>query len=142
MEYIKDGQNYLIRLEKEEEIMTSLQKFMLDEKIPSGLLKGLGALKDVELGFYELEKKTYIRKKFPPEAELLSLIGNLSWKEGSTAWPHIHVVLGDANFNAFGGHLFTAKVAVTVELYLETCSKKVSREFDDITGLHLLRCQC
>lgn len=142
MEYTKDGSRYLVRLEKGEEIMSSLQKFMIDENISSAFLKGLGALENSELGFYELDKKSYIKKLFKEDAELLSLVGNLSWKEGKEAWPHVHVVLGDANFNAFGGHLFSAIVAVTVELFIETMPDKIHREYDDLTGLHLLRCGC
>ncbi len=81
MEYFKDNDRYFIRLDRGEDLFISLETFATREKLTSGHLSGIGALQDCELGFYHLHSKTYDRKMFSEEAELLSLDGNLSFLE-------------------------------------------------------------
>ena len=140
MEYLKDGKDYIVRLEKDELIMESLKKMMLTEKIPSAYLVGLGALKKSELGFYHLDKKEYSKKVFENEMELVSLVGNMSWHKEEPI-VHIHVGLGDEDFHLYGGHLFDAVVAVTVEIRVQVYTTKIERHFHEDIGLNLMRCR-
>jgi predicted DNA-binding protein with PD1-like motif len=128
---------WFLRIDKDECLFSSLEQWAAENKIPGGHLSGIGALKDVELGFYHLEQKHYDRKMFPKEAELLSLEGNLSLLEGKPFF-HIHTVLGDENFNAFGGHLFSAKVAVTCEINFRPFPVSIERTMNEGIGLNLL----
>lgn len=137
MKYIKDGDKYLIRIFKDEELFSELESFATQEGLKTGMLKGVGALKDVTLGYYELEKKTYKKAEFKGDYELLSLDGNLSLVDGKPFF-HIHTVLGDQDFSCKGGHLFSAKVAVTTELYFLPFGIAVEREYEEEIGLKLL----
>ena len=94
-------------------------------------------MKNCELGFYHLKQKEYHRETFKDECELLNLTGSLSWFEGQPVI-HSHATLGDENFNAFGGHLFEADVAVTVELALTTYKDKLERVNVPDIGLNLI----
>ena len=71
MKYIKQEECYLIRLYKDEDLFSALEEFAVAEELSAGMLKGIGALKEVELGFYHLETKTYDRKEFNGDFELL-----------------------------------------------------------------------
>lgn len=126
---------HFIRIDKDEDLFLSLEKYATEHKLKSGHLSGIGALKDVELGFYHLDKKQYDRKLFPKEVELLSLEGNLTFLEGKPFF-HIHAVLGDENFKAFGGHLFSAKVAVTCEVNFREFNCDVTREMNAEVALN------
>ncbi|MFG1485963.1 PPC domain-containing DNA-binding protein [Halobacteriovorax sp. RZ-1] len=137
MQYIKQEECYLIKLYKDEDLFTSLEEFAAAEKLGAGMLKGIGALKDVELGFYHLDTKTYDRKEFKGDFELLSLDGNLSHLDGKPFF-HIHTVLGDEDFSCKGGHLFRATVAVTTEIYFFPIVQKIERKMDEEIGLNLL----
>ena len=137
MKYVKKENKYLIRLFKDEDVFSCLEEFAAKEGLKSGMLKGIGALKDVELGFYHLDKKTYDRKEFSDDYELLSLDGNLSYLN-SKPFFHIHTVLGASDFSCVGGHLFSAKVAVTTELYFLPLDISIEREMDEEIGLNLL----
>ena len=135
------GRVHFIRIDKDQDLFTTLENWAIENKIKSGHLSGIGALKDVELGFYHLEQKYYDRKLFPKEAELLSLEGNLTYLEGKPYF-HIHAVLGDEEFRAFGGHLFSAKVAVTCEVNFREFDHETSRIFNENIGLnHLNFCK-
>ena len=137
MQAVKDGDLWFIRIDKDENLFQSLEQWAAKEKMQSGHLSGIGALKNCELGFYHLAQKHYDRKLFPNEAELLSLEGNLSYLEGKPFF-HIHTVLGDENFNAFGGHLFNADVAVTCEINFRPFNSEIIRTHNENIGLNLL----
>lgn len=141
MEAIELVENeYLLRLDKGESLFKKLKSFCIDKKIYTGTLSAIGALKNSELGFYHLDKKEYHKKVFENEAELLSLEGNISLLNGEP-FLHIHVVLGDENFQAFGGHLFSAEIAVTCEVFLRVLPAKLERSLNKTIGLnHLTRC--
>ena len=129
--------SHFIRIDKDEDLFLALEKYARQYELKSGHLSGVGALKDVELGFYHLDKKEYDRKFFPKEAELLSLEGNLTFLDGKPFF-HIHAVLGDENFNAFGGHLFSAKVAVTCEVNFREFSQDVTRKLNEEVALNTI----
>ncbi len=137
MEYLRDGNRYFIRLVKEEKVFEALENFAQETGVRAGHLSGIGALKDVELGFYHLQEKKYDRRLFTEEAELLSLEGNLSSLEGNPFF-HIHTILGAADFSTYGGHMFAAKVAVTVEINFRVFGPEISRLPDEDVGLNLL----
>ncbi len=137
MEYFKDKDRYFIRIDKDEDLFGSLEEFARQENLKAGHLSGIGALKDTELGFYHLKSKTYDRKMVPEEAELLSLDGNLSLFEGKPFF-HIHTVLGGSDFKCYGGHLFSAKVAVTCEVNFRPLDIDVERRMNEKIGLNLL----
>lgn len=132
-----NGQHLLI-LKRGERIMDSILKACEEHQLEGGRINGIGALCRPELGFYDLKNKSYIRKEFAgDDYELLSLVGNISLKEGKP-FAHIHVVLGDREFQTFGGHLFGAEVAVTAEVSIIPFGSMPIREFHDSIGLDLI----
>jgi len=138
MEAYTTKNGYCLRLFKDEKVNESLKEFTLKNGIPSGFISGLGALKNSELGFYHLSQKHYDRKIFAPEMELISLTGNISWLKEDEPIIHTHVALGDPEFRVFGGHLFEAEVAVTVEIFIHSFSDKIYRKMDESIGLNLM----
>lgn len=137
MEAIKSNETWFLRLDRGENLFETLENWAKKEGLSAGHLSGIGALQDVELGFYHLSKKEYHRKGFPLEAELLSLDGNLCLKDGNPFF-HIHTVLGDEEFRAYGGHLFKAIVAVTCEINFRPFEADITRVHNEKIGLNLL----
>ena len=137
MELRKTEYGYFLKFDKDEKLHKTLEKFMIDQKIKGAFYHGLGALKNCELGFYHLNKKEYHRETFAAEAELLNLTGSLTWFNDQPV-VHSHATLGDEDFKAFGGHLFEADVAVTVELMVTVYNYKIERKADPNIGLNLI----
>ncbi|MCJ7507476.1 MAG: DNA-binding protein [candidate division Zixibacteria bacterium] len=133
---IKDG--YVIRLEKGEEIINSLTDFADKYKIEGGFIYGIGTVNNLTLGYYEAEKKNYLKKSFPDDFELVSLMGNISLLKGNPM-VHVHVVISDVNFNTLAGHLFSGTVSVTGEFVILATKDAIERAFDKETGLNLLQ---
>ena len=135
---LKKFDTYLvIRLGKGEEIVTTLTKTLREEKIPGGFFFGLGVGKDLELGFFDAHKQTYIRKEFNDEYEFTSFSGDISTISEELSI-HCHVTITVNRFNAFGGHLFRGTVPATLEIIVFPFSTTLTRKKDDTTGLNLL----
>ena len=72
---VKEGdKGWSVRLDLNDSLFASLEKIASENNWESGFIWGLGALKNCELGFYHLHQKTYDRRTFKDEAELLSLV--------------------------------------------------------------------
>ncbi len=131
----KFRQYYLLRLEKEEEIISSLIDFAKKTKIKGAFLYGLGVGKELTLGYFDAHKKSYIKKLFKGEFEFTSLIGNIAYFEKEPV-VHIHVTITDKRFNGYGGHLFSGYVPATLELIVIPLSQMLRRKKDIATGLN------
>jgi len=133
-------QPFMLILKKGEEVWTTLQRFAEKAQLKGAAISGIGALTDVELGYYSKEDKDYQRKVFSGEDELLNINGNISFNEGKH-FPHVHVLMGDENYNAFGGHMFAGEIAVTGELLITPLPAMPKRELDPQLGIGLISCQ-
>lgn len=139
MQFTKSKNSYVIRLEKGEKIIESLENFCTSNSVKTANLWAIGAVLSAELGFYHLSKKDYTFKKFNSPLEIASLIGNVSQVDNKP-FLHIHAVLSDENFICYGGHLKEAVVGATCEVHLVDFETKLQRKYDSEIGLKLLDC--
>lgn len=137
MKTFEENGRVMVIVERGELLVESLTKHCLVNNLHGGFITGLGALTDVQLGFYHLHRKNYERKTFSKEYELLSLNGNIALKD-EAPFIHVHAVLGDEDFSAFGGHLFEARVAVTAEVSIAPFDFAPVRKLNSEIGLALV----
>jgi predicted DNA-binding protein with PD1-like motif len=138
MERRKIDNGYMVRCDIGDEVVSAMTAFAAENNIHSGTISGIGAVKDVVLGYFDLSKKEYIRREFDGVYELLSLNGNFARLDDDTIL-HCHAVISDIDFNVFGGHLFSGVIAVTGEFYIRPGSVEINRGPDKNTGLNLIR---
>lgn len=133
--------SYCIRLARGEEVMASLKDFCKRENIVSGSFRAIGAVEKANVGYFDRTTREYGSVVYPDVMEVASLIGNVALVEGEP-FIHAHVVLTKAvqgmENQAWGGHLFDATVAVTLEIYLDSFTESVERVMDESIGLKLL----
>jgi predicted DNA-binding protein with PD1-like motif len=138
MKYRFDGYNWLVRLERGELLIENLTKLVRDESITGAWITGLGASEWAELGFYDLNGKSYKWKKLDQLMEITSLQGNVSWESDRPAI-HLHATLSNNEMQAFGGHVKELQVGGTCELLLHRWYEgRLNRSDDPDTGLNLL----
>lgn len=137
MEYQRVATGYQIRLERGEDVFEVLPRFCKEHNVSAAALSGLGAVKGITCGHYDLEKKKYILQDYEELTELINLTGNVSLKDGEPML-HIHATFSDTTNNAFGGHVTRLVCGVTVEIHLIDHKDSLVREHDDFSGLHLL----
>ena len=136
MTYNKSDNKIFISLSRGENIFTNLYKIFKNEDVKSAWVNGIGAVENVEIGSYNLKHKKYDKLKLKGIFELTSLVGNLSYKDGSP-FLHLHVNLSDHKCKVYGGHLFDAKIAAAGEFMINTCNFEIKRKFNQDIGLHL-----
>ena len=134
MQYEKNGDTYIIYLEKGENIMAKLTQFCKDNQIINGQISGIGAIKEIELGSYDLINKEYITHKLADIWELTSYQANIQLKD-EEPFIHAHINISDHDLTVKGGHLFEAKVAVVGEFILWNINSSGTRVFNPGIGL-------
>ena len=132
-----DVKTYLLVFHTGQEVMKGLLAFAGKHKLVAGHLTGIGAISDAVVGYFDPQKKVYLRLREKGQHEVLSLTGNLALYDGEPFF-HVHVALGLGDGSTRGGHLFEAMVRPTVELVLTTYATSVRRKIDPETGLPLL----
>jgi predicted DNA-binding protein with PD1-like motif len=130
--------DHLVVLEKEEPVVACLLRFAAAEGIEGGWVSGLGSVKRVELGYYDLPKRTYLKRTFEDDVELVGASGNLAMK-GEERILHLHASVSGPDLAAFAGHVFEATVAVTAEFHVRDFGQRVERAPVPAVGLSLIR---
>ena len=136
MEYRRFEDSYVVRLNKGEEIVSSLKNLCREENIRLGEITGLGASDLVEIGVFNVNTKEYKTKTFEGMFEITSLVGNVTTKDDDV-YLHIHINFGDEDGNVKGGHLVQARISATSEIILRIVEGCVGRKLSDEVGLNL-----
>jgi predicted DNA-binding protein with PD1-like motif len=131
------GSYYILRLQKGEEIITSLRSAFEHTELKGVFFFGLGVGENLVLGYFDARRKTYIKKLFAGEYEFTSFAGNIA-RHGRDCIVHCHVTITDREFHAFGGHLFQGTVPATCEIVMLPLRRTLRRKLDTTTGLKLL----
>ena len=137
MEYkIIDDARVLVRLDPGDEIVASLSEVAKQEKIELAMVQGLGAVKRVVMGVYNVTSQEYKANTMEGAFEMLSLTGTMDTMN-STPYSHFHISIGDAQGHAYGGHLNEAVISATAEIVVTKLPGKVDRVKSEETGLNI-----
>ena len=139
MVFRKSGENdYVLRLEKGEEVMEALRVFAAEAGIGCGSVTGIGATDDTVLGVYDMGKKAYHENEYTVPMEILSLTGNISVKDDE-AYIHMHAVVADETGIAKGGHILRMRISLTAEIFVRVLPGELNRKLDDELGINLIQ---
>jgi hypothetical protein len=137
LKLVRIGNRFLARGEVGDRIPDALVRLAREQSWMSGSLTGIGGVKDLQLAYFDLERREYLPIRVAGIVELVSLTGNLALVNGNPFW-HLHAAVSDRNGHVFAGHLTSLEVAITVECWLDVSTTPVSRARDPETGLNLL----
>jgi len=123
-----------IRLLPEENIIHEIKKACKKHNIVTGIvISAVGQFKSATLGYFK-NKGDYTDQMFNRPLEILSITGNILYQENDYML-HLHTVLSDEKKQAIGGHLINGTISVTAEIVILKTSIKISRKYNDETGL-------
>jgi len=133
----RSGREFAGRLDHGSDLFLSLMRLVEEKDIKMGIVKVIGACKKAVVAVYDQEKKAYRTVALEKPMEILSCVGNISSFQGKPAL-HLHIVLGDYDGKAFGGHLMEGTEVFAAEFYIkELVGDPLERKYDEITGLNL-----
>jgi len=125
------------QIKHSDDLYGALADYCLKNKIKSGLIIAVGALKNAKLSYYDQSKKVFLPKNINKPLEILSCLGNVSLKDGQP-FVHVHLTVSDKTGRVYGGHLEKGSVVFACECaILETSGELLNRKFDKLTGLSL-----
>ncbi|MFA6930202.1 MAG: PPC domain-containing DNA-binding protein [Lentisphaeria bacterium] len=134
--YQQINHSYFLRLDPGDEIISCVKKFCVFHKLRAGTIRGLGAVKSINLGFFEPTTKKYQQQTFEGAFEMTSLTGNISF-QNEEVYLHMHATFAGSDYQVFGGHLATAVVSATVELCISKEEGQLNRVFHPQIGLNI-----
>jgi uncharacterized protein len=134
---IQDDRRFVLRFDKDEEVLEGLQKFMKEQVVSACAFFGVGACSGVELGYFNEHLKDYRKKPFLQNMEIVSFSGNGGLVDGEI-FLHAHGCFGNTDFSLIGGHVFKLTVSVTCEIYLIKLDGALERKQNPDFNLNLL----
>jgi uncharacterized protein len=134
---LQDNHTYVISIRKGEEIMETLKEFCGAQSIAAGSFSCIGAVRELEVWWYDTEKKEYQKKQFEGQREITGMLGNCSVLAGETVI-HAHGTFADRAYGVIGGHVGRAVVSGACEVILARLGGSVKRAYDEETGLSLM----
>jgi predicted DNA-binding protein with PD1-like motif len=129
---------WVLVLDRGEELLETVTGFLEEHGILGGFVTGLGALRDITLGYYDLEEREYQKRHFDEVMELGNLTGSIGAVDGKP-FLHAHATCSGPELIAFSGHLFSGEVAATAEVIVADFGVELPREADEEIGLKLFR---
>ncbi len=133
---IKEGNNLIaIRMEDGEDFFSSLKIVCKNYTVESAiLLNGIGMLRNVKIGYWD--GKEYVVEEIEQPVELVSMQGNIATTENDgDPIIHIHVALAKKDHTVVGGHLVSAVVNNTNEIFIQKLNNIVLLRKQDKNGL-------
>ena len=122
MEYRKHQDTYIVRIDRGEEVTACLKKLCVEQGISLAQVSAIGAADRAEIGLYNVEKQQYIKTDLEGEMEVISMLGNVTVKDGEV-YLHLHASFGLSD--------------ITCEMFVRELPGRVGRAHDDVTGLNL-----
>lgn len=132
------GRKLMGRLTQGADLLEALEEQCRLHHITLGEIRALGAVAKARIAYYKQDLQKYMFLDLDRPLEILSLIGNISLKDGQPM-VHAHVTLGDEEGRAFGGHLAPGTQIFACEFVIQegTSEKVFQRALDAETGLFL-----
>ena len=138
MEYRKIGDNYYIRMDRGDEIISNLLEICEKESIPSAVFSGIGGCQSAELQVFIPERLRVGERSSGMtgsfETEQLEVVRD----DDGKLFHHTHALFSfkkDGQHGMAGGHLKATTVLYTAEIELRpTVGGTIGRKFDPETG--------
>jgi uncharacterized protein len=137
---LTDEQNekiFVLVFDTGDEILTELLRFAKEKNLSAAHFTAIGACERVTFAFFDLERKEYEKIPVNEQVEVMSLLGNIAVYDGEPKI-HAHIVVGQRNGTALGGHLIDAVVRPTLEMFLTVSAEMIKRSLDETTNLPLI----
>jgi hypothetical protein len=132
-----DASTWALVFDKGDEVISELERFAKEQRLPGAGFTAIGAFSDAVLGYFDRERREYEEIPVHEQVEVLSLAGDVALADGQPK-VHAHVVLGKRDGTAHGGHLLRAHVWPTLELILTESRTELRKRHDPETGLALI----
>ena len=138
MEYRRFADTYYIRVDRDDEIISSILAVCEAEDVKSAIFTGIGGCKEAEIQTFLPEQGVFETRTLSGMLELVSLTGNVVFGSEGELSHHTHAAFaykegGDHHFAA--GHIKSITVLYTAEIELRpVVGGTIGKQYDPETG--------
>lgn len=140
MEYRIFDQKYYVRLDKGDEIISSLCSLCEKENIKTAQIQGIGGCESAKVGVFDPERRVYRQREIEQLLEMVSLDGNVTFYENKP-YIHAHAAFAyhgeDKKPEILSGHLLEAVIGLTGEIVLTPAAGCISRKYIEELGIRI-----
>ena len=137
MDYRKYNNTYYIRIDRGEEIISSLLSVCKNEGVGSAYFTGIGGCADAQVQTFIPETGEFSTETVKGTLELINITGNIVSDEQDNLFHHTHAVFSyikDGTHKMTAGHIKSTTVLYTAEIELRPVTGGViRRKFDPET---------
>jgi predicted DNA-binding protein with PD1-like motif len=134
---VGDGKRIVARLAHGADLIDEILGVAREHHIEQAHCWAIGAVKRARLAYYDQDGKAYWEFALDRHLEIVSLIGNLSLRDGQPV-VHAHAAFADDEGAMYGGHVAAGCEIFACELLLVEFSGEIlERKHDEVTGLPL-----
>jgi uncharacterized protein len=137
MKHRRFNDKVVVRIDKGEDILSSLKAVCKEYQIKAGFLQGIGAVGKITLGLFNTNIRQYHSQELIGEYELAPLTGTITTKNGEP-YIHLHANVCNADQVSLGGHVLAAVVSITCEVVIDVIDGTIERAFDSEIGINLM----
>ena len=138
MEYKKIGQTYYARLDRGDELITSVRSLCKAEGIRSATFSGIGGCSHAELLTFAPELGAFEVEELNGTLELVSLTGNVITDADGELYHHVHAVMAykdERGHRVSAGHVQAIVVRYSVSVEIRpVIGGVIMRHYDEETG--------
>lgn len=141
---LQDKNKYVLKVSVGEEVMSELRAFCEEQGIEAASFFAIGAAKEIQIAWYNIHKKEYVKRDVQQELEIVSLLGNVATMddlpagEAGETLVHAHGSFSDENMQMMAGHVNKLVVGAACEIVLQKLEGKIEKAYDEETGLHMM----
>ena len=138
MDYRKYGDTYYIRLDRNDEVLSSVLKVCKNEDIKSATFSGIGGCGRAEIQTFIPETGKFEMNEITGMLELVSLTGNIVTDNNGEYYQHTHAVFAHKDGDKHcvtAGHIKSILISYTAEIELRpVIGGEIKRQYDAETG--------
>ncbi len=134
MDYKKIGHKYYLRVDRGEEIISSIREVCQREKIASATYMGIGGCQSAEIQTFVPEQKSFVTERIEGMLELISFMGNVISDDAGSLYSHTHAsysFIENGQHRIVAGHIKASTVLYTAEIEISPVEGGVIRRRPD-----------
>jgi len=116
-EQLSPARTFKVTFGTGDELLSGLTEFAVKNHIASARINGLGGFITATLGWGDPPKGAFKKIAIDQKCELVSLIGNISLRDGKP-YVHLHAVVSFPDGSTKGGHLIDAHISPIAEIFI------------------------
>jgi len=117
-EFSATPRTFKLSLRKGDEIMSALLEFAEKNHLRDCHFSGIGAIDSGTFGWYDPAKRADKKIVVDGEAEIVSLIGSITYNAAGKPNVHAHIAVAFGDGSLKGGHLFEARISLVGQIYV------------------------